>query len=280
MQEKHRHSLVQQQEEPPSPGAGENRAGQTPARPHAWRPNPVSRAGAGDSEPPSHARVSQVARTQRGAPQRRARRDTGRARRPRPGVGAGGHGGPRYRCQQCCAPSAAPQRPGKAGWVNKYSKDAPGHVFFMSSFRYQKLHPLRRSNASVTEVIFAMNDLFEKLVLIISVMERQLGSLRGGGRRDAAGTRGSQGCRGAQRGTAPRCSPFRGKRVPCEQGTPRKCHGWLFPRPPSYLETQAVSGGKGKARVSCKLGGSVGNGASPSGRPAPCCRCWHRQQQL
>lgn len=62
-------------------------------------------------------------------------------------------------------------------WINKYSRDTPGHVFFMSSFRYQKPHPLRRSDASVTEVTFIMNNLFEKLVLIISVKEMQFGFL-------------------------------------------------------------------------------------------------------
>lgn len=53
---------------------------------------------------------------------------------------------------------------GETCWINKYSEDAPGHVFFMSSFRYQTPHSLR-SDASITELIFVKNDLFEKPLL-------------------------------------------------------------------------------------------------------------------
>lgn len=53
-------------------------------------------------------------------------------------------------------------------WINKYSRDTPGYVSFMSSLCYQKRHPLRGSDASITEIIFVMNNLFEKQVLIIS----------------------------------------------------------------------------------------------------------------
>lgn len=53
-------------------------------------------------------------------------------------------------------------------WINKYSRDTPGYVSFMSSLCYQKRHPLRGSDASITEIIFVMNNLFEKRVLIIS----------------------------------------------------------------------------------------------------------------
>lgn len=60
-------------------------------------------------------------------------------------------------------------------WINKYSRDTPGHVFFMSLFCYWEMHPLRRLDASGTEVIFIVNNLLEKLALNIST---HLGSLK------------------------------------------------------------------------------------------------------
>lgn len=62
-------------------------------------------------------------------------------------------------------------------WINKYSRDTPGYVFFMSSLCYQKRHPLRGSDASITEIIFVMNNLFEKRVLIISMKKNKKSSL-------------------------------------------------------------------------------------------------------
>lgn len=67
--------------------------------------------------------------------------------------------------------------PSETCWINKYSRDAPGHVFFMSSFCYWERHPLRRLDASGTEVIFIVNNLLEKLTLNISVQETHLDSL-------------------------------------------------------------------------------------------------------
>lgn len=67
--------------------------------------------------------------------------------------------------------------PSETSWINKYSRDAPGHVFFMSSFCYWEPHPLRRLDASGTEVIFIVNNLLEKLTLNILVQETHLGSL-------------------------------------------------------------------------------------------------------
>lgn len=62
-------------------------------------------------------------------------------------------------------------------WINKYSRDAPGHVFFMSLFCYWEPHPLRRLDASGTEVIFIVNNLLENPILNILVQETPFGSL-------------------------------------------------------------------------------------------------------
>lgn len=67
--------------------------------------------------------------------------------------------------------------PSETCWINKYSRDASGHVFFMSLFCYWEPHPLRRLDASGTEVIFIVNNLLENPILNILVQETKLGSL-------------------------------------------------------------------------------------------------------
>lgn len=114
----------------------------------------------------------------------------------------------------------------------------------MSSFYYQKPHPLRRSGATVTEVIFIMSNLFEKLLQVVSVKETQFGSLRsaaeaGGMLEGAAGSQGLQ--RGSGCTRAPKLAAGGNVQRPASKVRPAgSSQGGL----PSYLGTPAISGQK------------------------------------
>lgn len=132
-------------------------------------------------------------------------------------------------------------------WINKYSRDTPGYVSFMSSLCYQKRHPLRGSDASITEIIFVMNNLFEKQVLIISrknskkkkkslvcfaQLQRQGGCCKA--RQEPWSPRSPReqggmvwGRRGAA--TTATAALGGGQAVPCQRGVPGK-HRRCFPR--------------------------------------------------
>lgn len=208
--------------------------------------------------------------------------DTAHTLNPRPKSKRGRAGPPNSQhCPQTSEPapdSAAHPRQlfnatSEVCWINKYSRDTPGYVSFMSSLCYQKQHPLRGSDASITEIIFVMNNLFEKRVLIISRKNsKKKSSLacfarlqRWGGcckaRQEPWSPRSPReqgevgwGRRGAA--TPATAALGGGQAVPCQRGVPGKHRRWLS-KAHNYLKTTL------KHTFSAKLQRLRGNQRAP-----------------